>query len=84
MSYSEMERLEKIVSDGSKNKFYQIPEWVEDCDDLAEYLSLNSAMGNILKTMWVNIGVRHDGTDPLREAKKRVHYASRELERINK
>lgn len=71
-------------NDGGRNHFYDIPEWVVDVDDLAEYLELNYALGNVLKSLWINIGTRHAATNENREAKKRVHYANRELNRINK
>ena len=73
----------EIISDGGKNSFYEIPNTVNDVDDLCEYLELNFAQGNILKSLWINKGQRHKGTNELREAKKRVHYSQRELNRIN-
>jgi hypothetical protein len=76
--------IEDVISDGGKNNFYQIPEWVNDVDDLCEYLELNFASGNILKSLWANKGKRHAATDSIREAKKRVHYANRELDRLEK
>jgi len=30
-----------MQNDGSKNKFYEIPGWVKDLDDLSEYLELD-------------------------------------------
>ena len=71
-------------NDGGKNSFYAIPEWVKDCDDLAEYLELSFGDGNILKSLWVNIGDRHTGTNPLRESKKCSHYANRRLKRLER
>jgi hypothetical protein len=73
---------ENIKSDGGKNSFYEIPNCVNDVDDLCEFLGLNFAQGNILKSLWSNKGRRHSATNPLREAKKRKHYADRELKRI--
>lgn len=67
--------------DGSKTDFYNIPEWVKDADDLAEYLELNFYLGNVLKTLWCNKGKRHDGTNKPREDKKRLHYSRKEAER---
>lgn len=68
-------------NDGSKNNFYEIPEWVKDVDDLAEYLKLSFDEGNILKSLWCKIGDRHDATNPMREARKCVHYSERRLNR---
>ncbi len=70
--------------DGGKNPFYDIPKWVEDCDDLIEYLDLNYAEGCILKSLWSKKGNRHKATYPLREAKKRAHYANRELMKVER
>lgn len=63
------------ANDGSKNSFYAIPEWVEDLDDLAEYLKLDGFEFNILKSLWVHIGTRHSGTDEKREINKCLHYS---------
>jgi hypothetical protein len=71
-------------TDGSKNPFYEIPKWVNDCDDLIEYLELNYFEGCILKSLWTHIGKRHDATNPMREAKKRKHYSEKELTRLQK
>lgn len=64
-------------NDGSKNNFYAIPAWVEDLDDLSEYLELDGYEFNILKTLWVHKGNRHNGTDEAREINKRLHYAQK-------
>ena len=71
-------------SDGGKNSFYDIPEWVLNVDDLAEYLDLRGDEFNILKSLWTNIGQRHDATNPLRESKKCLHYADRRFKRLEK
>lgn len=70
-----------MKNDGSKNSFYELPTWVKDVDDLAEYLKLSFDEGNILKSLWCNIGNRHDATNPLREARKGLHYSQRRLNR---
>lgn len=68
------------MNDGGKNDFYAIPEWVKDCDYLAEYLELSFFEGNILKTLWIHKGDRHKGTNRERELNKRLHYAKKSLE----
>ena len=73
-TYKEMER--ELNKDGSKNSFYSL-HGVEDYDDFAELLKLNGFEFNIGKTLFVNIGDRHDGTNRQREAKKCLHYAIR-------
>lgn len=62
--------------DGSKTSFYNIAH-CEDYDDLAEYLELDGFEFNIGKSLFANLGNRHDGTNPKREAKKCLHYAIR-------
>ncbi len=64
------------TKDGSKTSFYNIAH-CEDYDDLAEYLELDGFEFNIGKSLFANIGNRHDGTSPEREAKKCLHYAIR-------
>ena len=73
-TYKEMER--EINRDGSKNNFYSL-SGIEDYDDFAELLKLDGFEFNIGKTLFVNIGDRHDGTNRQREAKKCLHYAIR-------
>jgi len=80
----EVEETKSFNNDGGKNSFYEIPSEVKDVDDLCEYLELNFFMGNILKSLWVKKGKRHEATDEKREAKKRVHYAQKELNRLEK
>lgn len=70
-----------MQNDGSKNKFYEIPEWVKDLDDLSEYLELDPYEFNILKTLWVHKGNRHIGTSNTREINKRLHYAQKSKEK---
>ncbi|TLP41053.1 hypothetical protein [Arcobacter arenosus] len=71
-------------NDGSKNDFYKIPDWVEDVDDLHEYLQLDGYEFNILKSLWSRLGNRHGATNPIREAKKCLHYAEKRLKRVQK
>lgn len=70
--------------DGSKNSFYAIPEWVEDLDDLSEYLELDPYEFNILKTLWIHKGNRHSGNSEKRELNKRVHYANKSLKKFER
>ena len=75
------EEIKEVVSDGSKNKFYEIPDWIKDLDDLSEYLNLDPYEFNILKTLWMHKGKRHNGTNELRELNKRLHYAEKSKEK---
>ncbi len=72
------------ANDGSKNSFYDFPEWVTNIDTLAEYLQLDGYDFNVLKSLTLNLGERHAGTSKEREIKKRVHYAGMALEKFNR
>lgn len=71
-------------NDGSKNNFYQLPDWVKDCDTLSEYLNLDPYEFNILKTLWTNKGKRHNGTSKEREINKCIHYANKRKEKYER
>ncbi len=71
-------------TDGSKNSFYDIPDWVCDADDLIEHLRLSFDEGNIMKSLWCKLGDRHKGTNPVRDARKGLHYSERRLDRYLK
>lgn len=72
-----MSKKNKTTNNGKKNGFYAIPKWVKDLDDLSEYLDLDGYEFNILKTLWINKGARHTGTNEAREINKRLHYAQK-------
>jgi hypothetical protein len=85
MQYAEFfTDVETGSNDGGKNSFYEIPEWVKDLDDLAEYLQLDGFEFNTLKTLWINIGMRHTGTTEEREIKKRIHYSNKSLKKMER
>ena len=76
---------ENILNDGSKNSFYEIPEWVKDCDDLADYLGLDFFQGNILKSIWgISKGNRHSGTSKDRDLNKIIHYANKSKDKLKR
>ena len=72
------------ANNGSKNSFYDIPKWVKDLDTLSEYLDLDPYEFNILKTLWINKGKRHDGTNKERELNKCEHYSKKRLEKFKR
>lgn len=81
---------ESKVKDGGKIDYYNIPDWVIDVDDLAEWLDLGFDGGNCLKAIF-GLAIarktgeaRHNGTSISRDAKKLKHYANRIDKRINK
>lgn len=77
------------MSDGLKNEYYDIVDWVQDLDDLSEYLELRSDEFNCLKAIWgiaMNRKInktRHTGTNEERDANKLYHYANRIKNRID-
>lgn len=72
------------VSDGGKTDFYDIGD-SKDVDDLCEHWGLSFDEGNCLKAIvGIAKGSRHNGTNPLRDAKKLVHYGNRVLNRLSK
>lgn len=77
-------KIKEQKNNGLKNSFYQIPEWIKDLDDLSEYLKLDPYEFNILKTLWIHLGDRHDGTNEVREVNKCIHYSEKRLKKLNR
>ena len=80
--------VEAVVSDGSKNKFYEIPSWVKDLDDLSEHLDLRGDEFNCLKAIYgiakARQGTsRHSSTGIKRDSNKLLHYSQRVQKRIH-
>ena len=75
---------EEQKNNGLKNSFYKIPDWIKDLDDLSEYLKLDPYEFNILKTLWIHLGDRHDGTNEAREVNKCIHYSEKRLKKLNR
>jgi len=72
------------TNDGGKNNFYDFPSWVTNIDTLAEYLQLDGYDFNVLKSLTINLGERHDGTNPERELKKRLHYTKMAIKKFKR
>ena len=72
------------ANDGSKNSFYDFPEWVTNIDTLAEYLQLDGYDFNVLKSLTANLGERHAGTSKKRELNKRLHYAEMAIRKFQR
>lgn len=74
-------------NNGGKTDYYQLgscPFKINDFDDFAEWREMNGAQFNMGKVMWAfNVG-RHNGTSYERDLNKIIHYANRELTRINR
>lgn len=74
---------EAVESDGSKTDFYDVGD-AKDVDDLCEHWGLSFDEGNCLKAIvGIAKGSRHSGTNPMRDARKLVHYADRVLKRVS-
>ena len=71
-------------NDGGENSFYKLPDWVYDVDTLSEYLELDPYQFNMLKALWSNKGQRHTATNKHREANKALHYAQREVDKLQR
>ena len=71
-------------NDGGKNNWYKFPDWVNDIDTLSEYLQLDGYEFNVLKSLTSNLGSRHSGTSIERELNKRLHYAKKSIEKLNR
>ena len=84
--YQEAAKDAKIpgANDGSKNSFYDFPEWVTNIDTLAEYLQLDGYDFNVLKSLTVNLGKRHAGTSKKRELNKRLHYSEMAIRKFKR
>src|SRR5210317_1873147 len=64
--------------------YYDLPDNIRSAQDLIEYLELNFANGNILKSLVRQYGSTTKETDELYEAEKRYFFAKRELERVRR
>ncbi len=73
---------EKSKNNGGKTDYYQLPEWIKDFDDFAEWRGLNGFQFNMGKAMWTFNTERHSGTNAVRDLNKIIHYAQRELKRL--
>jgi len=64
--------------------YYDLPQNIHSAQDLIEYLGLNFANGNILKSLVRQHGSTTKETDELYETEKRYYFAKRELERVRR
>ena len=64
--------------------YYDLPENIHSAQDLIEFLGLNFANGNILKSLIRQHGSQTKATDELYETEKRFYFAKRELERVRR
>ena len=79
---SQLYVIEKSENNGGKTDYYQMPTHIKDADDFAEWRNMNFNQGNILKAVWTFNTERHSGTNTVRDLNKIIHYAQRELKRL--
>ena len=81
------ENIDTSHNNGGKTDYYQLesaPFQIKDFDDFAEWRGMNGNQFNIGKVAWTfNVG-RHSGTDYKRDLNKIIHYAQRELMRVER
>ena len=73
---------EDKMNSGLDCDYYDFPESIHSAQDMIEWLNLNFANGNILKSLIRESGAATKETDTLYEAEKRYFFAGRELERV--
>ena len=80
------ERLAKFENKptGLHAEYYDLPDNVRSAQDLIEYLNLDFANGNILKSLIREHGTQTKATDALYEAEKRYYFAKRHLQRVQR
>ena len=80
------EEMDQSKNNGGKTDYYQLPKdgSVSDFDDFAEWRGFNGNQFNIGKVFWTFNTGRHSGTDYVRDLNKIIHYANREINRVNR
>ena len=88
---TEEELKEKIANDAFERQatgldapYYDLPDNIHSTQDLIEYLDLNFANGNILKSLIRQYGSQTKATEDIYEAQKRYYFAKRELQRVQR
>ena len=71
-------------STGLDAPYYDFPANVNNAQGLIEYLGLNFANGNIMKSLIRQYGSQTKSTDALYEAEKRYYFAKREYEKVRR
>ena len=74
--------MEKIKSDGSTAKYYELPKNARELQDLISYKNMNAQIGEIFRACFRYGQVEH--SDRLRDAKKIKFYIEAEIERLTR
>jgi hypothetical protein len=70
-------------NDGGSADYYQLPEGATELQDLIEARGMNFAIGNIFKAAY-RLGADSSLSNPIRDLKKIVWFAEREITRRSK
>lgn len=74
--------MDKIKSDGSTAKYYELPSNATQLQDLISYKNMNAQIGEIFRACYRYNEVEHSSM--LRDAKKIRFYIEAEIERLTK
>jgi len=72
--------MEKIKSDGSTAKYYELPKNARELQDLISYKNMNAQIGEIFRSCFRFGQAEH--SDKVRDAKKIFFYISAEIKRL--
>lgn len=72
----------KEVSDGSTANYYKLPDGAKELQDLISYRNMNAQVGEMFRATYRLGQVSHSPC--IRDLKKIIFYAEREIERIEK
>lgn len=73
-------KIETTKSDGSTAKYYELPEFSKELQDLISYKDMNAQIGEIFRACYRYGEVDH--SEKLRDAKKMKFYAEAEINRL--
>jgi hypothetical protein len=74
--------MSTIKSDGSTAKYYELPEYAKELQDLISHKNMNAQIGEIFRACYRYGEVAH--SEMLRDAKKIKFYAEAEILRLEK
>lgn len=71
-----------IESDGSTASYYELPAGATELQDLISFKDMNAQLGEIFRAVYRYGQVEH--SPKMRDVKKILFYAQKELERLEK
>ena len=78
----EINRLQKVKSDGSTASYYELPDYAKELQHLISHKDMNAQIGEIFRACYRYGQASH--SDQLRDAKKILFYAQHEVQRLEK